>query len=303
MYNPQLDTFIQVAEAGSFSKAAAALYITPTAVIKQINSLEARLGISLFNRSRQGLTLTQAGESLLKDAQHIVRYSSEAVRRARASQDGAGEFAVRIGVSHMTPTNALMTLWPRIKPLCPGAILQVVTFENTTAGNAQSILGNLGRDIDVVLGAFDDYYLQEHRCAGLTLSEERLCCAVPNDWPLARKSSLDPEDLAGRRLMVIHEGWTETTDRLRHDLAAGYPDIQLVDFALYAPAAYNQAVAEDMAIVSIAPWKDAHPLLTTVPMNWDYSISYGLFHNVRPSRRISSFLAAVRMVLEEEQAR
>ena len=43
MYNPQLDTFIRVADAGSFNKAAEAAYITPTAVIKQINLLESDL--------------------------------------------------------------------------------------------------------------------------------------------------------------------------------------------------------------------------------------------------------------------
>ena len=37
MYNHQLDTFIQVADAGSFSKAAEALFISSTAVMKQIN--------------------------------------------------------------------------------------------------------------------------------------------------------------------------------------------------------------------------------------------------------------------------
>ena len=41
MYNPQLDTFIHVADAGSFNRAAEESYITPTAVIKQINLLEA----------------------------------------------------------------------------------------------------------------------------------------------------------------------------------------------------------------------------------------------------------------------
>lgn len=36
MYNPQLDTFLRVADAGSFNKATEEMYITPTAVIKQI---------------------------------------------------------------------------------------------------------------------------------------------------------------------------------------------------------------------------------------------------------------------------
>lgn len=44
MYNPQLDTFLCVAESGSFNKAAEKLYISPPAVIKQINLLEESLG-------------------------------------------------------------------------------------------------------------------------------------------------------------------------------------------------------------------------------------------------------------------
>ena len=40
MYNSQLTTFVQVADSGSFNKAAEALYISSTAVIKQINALK-----------------------------------------------------------------------------------------------------------------------------------------------------------------------------------------------------------------------------------------------------------------------
>lgn len=50
MYNPQLDTFLRVAAAGSFNKAAEKAYITPTAVIKQINLLEAELDVKLFEQ-------------------------------------------------------------------------------------------------------------------------------------------------------------------------------------------------------------------------------------------------------------
>ena len=54
MYNPQLETFLCVAEAGSFNKAAERLYISPPAVIKQINLLEESLGVKLFDRSTAG---------------------------------------------------------------------------------------------------------------------------------------------------------------------------------------------------------------------------------------------------------
>ncbi len=40
MFDGKLETFIKVAECGSFTKAAEDLYITPTAVMKQINALE-----------------------------------------------------------------------------------------------------------------------------------------------------------------------------------------------------------------------------------------------------------------------
>ena len=75
MYNPQLDTFICVVEAGSFSKAADKLYISPPAVIKQINSLENNLGVQLFGRTHRGLVVTAAGESLYQDAKYMVNYS------------------------------------------------------------------------------------------------------------------------------------------------------------------------------------------------------------------------------------
>lgn len=51
MYNPQLETFLRVADVGSFNKAAEISYITSTAVIKQINLLKESLGVKLFDRS------------------------------------------------------------------------------------------------------------------------------------------------------------------------------------------------------------------------------------------------------------
>ena len=64
LYNPQLETFLCVAECGSFNKAAEKLYISPPAVIKQINLLEENLDLQLFVRTHRGLQITEAGKSL-----------------------------------------------------------------------------------------------------------------------------------------------------------------------------------------------------------------------------------------------
>ena len=75
MYNPQLETFMCVVESGSFSKAAEKLYISSPAVIKQINSLEASLGVQLFSRTHRGLVVTEAGKSIYNVSNICGRYS------------------------------------------------------------------------------------------------------------------------------------------------------------------------------------------------------------------------------------
>ena len=55
LYDSHLDIFLKVAEAGSFSKAANDLFITPSAVIKQINLFEKNLGVTLFVRGKRHL--------------------------------------------------------------------------------------------------------------------------------------------------------------------------------------------------------------------------------------------------------
>lgn len=66
MYNPQLETFLRVADAGSFNKAAEESYITPTAVIKQINLLEESLGVKLFDRSHRGCVSQRPGAPCIR---------------------------------------------------------------------------------------------------------------------------------------------------------------------------------------------------------------------------------------------
>lgn len=118
VYNPQLDTFIRVADAGSFNRAAEESFITPTAVIKQINLLEAELGVRLFDRSHRGLSLTPAGKSLYRDAKYVIQYCRDSVTRAKNAMC-ENSCVIRIGSSPMTPAQLLLPLWSRVNDLCP----------------------------------------------------------------------------------------------------------------------------------------------------------------------------------------
>ncbi|MYM59105.1 LysR family transcriptional regulator [Vibrio sp. OCN044] len=68
----KLHTFCQLAQDGNYRIASEHLCITQSALTKKIQRLEAQIGISLFDRGRQGAYLTQAGQTLLPEAQRLV---------------------------------------------------------------------------------------------------------------------------------------------------------------------------------------------------------------------------------------
>lgn len=296
MYNPQLETFLRVADAGSFNKAAEESFITPTAVIKQINLLEASLDVQLFERTHRGIILTKAGKSLYQDAKYVIQYSKEAVIRAQnAMQENTD--VIRIGTSPMTPVQFLMQLWPKIQENCPGMKFQIVPFENTPE-NARNILGNLGQNIDVVGGIFDETMLRLHGCAGLELFYTPLCCAVSVYHPLAEKNILRMEDLYGQNLMLMRRNWSMYVDRLRDDIWQNHPQINIIDFDFYDVNVFNRCENGNDILMAVSVWENVHPLLKIIPVEWKHSIPYGLLHSQQPSDTVKRFLEAAKKATE-----
>lgn len=291
MYNPQLETFLCVAEAGSFNKAAERLYISPPAVIKQINLLEESLDVQLFVRTHRGLQLTSAGRSLVQDAKYIIQYCKDSVTRAKNAMQ-AGESVIRIGTSPMTPAQVLVDLWPRLQEDCPGTKFQLVPFDNTPE-NAREILGNLGKNIDVVAGIFDETMLNLRRCAGLEISREPICCAVSVHHRLAGKDRLTVQDLYGENLMLMRRDWSHYVDMLRDDIWKNHPQIRIVDFDFYDVGAFNQCENNNCVLMAVENWRYVHPLLKILPVDWNYTIPFGLLHAREPSPLVRNFLRAV----------
>ena len=298
MYNPQLETFLSVADAGSFNKAAEESYITPTAVIKQINMLEDSLGLKLFARTHRGLQLTKAGESLYRDAKYIIQYCRDSVTRARNAMEKDAN-VIRIGVSPMTPAQLLVELWPKIHEICPELKFQMIPFENTPE-NAREILSNLGKNIDVVAGLFDEKMFGLPQCRGFEISRDRICCAVSLQHKLADKDRLTIEDLYGENLMLIHRGWNAYVDRLRDDIWTKHRQINIIDFDFYNTEIFNRCENSNDILMAVKQWANVHPLLKIISVEWDYLIPYGILHAAEPSETIRRFLQAVKAAIAEK---
>lgn len=297
IYNHQLETFISVADAGSFNKAAESSYITPTAVIKQINLLEADLGVKLFERSHRGLTLTKAGQSLYNDSKYVIQYCKDSVLRAKNAMLEDGKL-IRVGTSPMTPAQALVDLWPELQQEYPEFKLKFVPYENTPE-NAREILAHLGQNIDIVPGIFDDTLLSLRGCSGYELSREPICCAVSVNHPLAQKSELEVSDLYGESLMLMHRGWSSYVDVLRDDLEANHKQINIVDFDFYSLEIFNRCEYEGGILMAVRNWADVHPLLKVLRVKWEHFIPYGLLYAKDPSDNVWDFLEAVKQVKKE----
>ncbi|MCG7607538.1 MULTISPECIES: LysR family transcriptional regulator [Mycobacterium] len=98
----QLRYFVTVAEELNFGRAAERLRIAGPSLSQQIKALERDLKVTLFDRDRRSVALTQAGTALLPEARALVQQADELRRRA---QGLAASEPVRIGYVNWCPTD------------------------------------------------------------------------------------------------------------------------------------------------------------------------------------------------------
>ena len=208
------------------------------------------------------------------------------------------ENIIRIGSSPLTPAPLLMDLWSRVQALHPDIKFQIVPFENTPE-NAREILANLGKNIDIVGGIFDETMLHLRGCAGLELVRGPFHWAVSIPHRLAAKDKLQITDLYGENLMLMHRGWSHYVDQLRDDLWQHHPQIHIVDFDFYNMDVFNRCENTNDVLLAIPGWATVHPLLKVIPMEWNYSIPYGILHSPEPTPTVQRFLDAAKIISKE----
>jgi DNA-binding transcriptional LysR family regulator len=293
MYNKLLDTFIQVADSGSFSKASEKLFISPTAVMKQINALESELGFHLFDRSFRGLRLNETGQIFYTDSKKIIQISNESLNRARKTVSSK-KHLIRIGTSLLNPCKSIMDLWATINknPSLPSFELEIVSFEDRK-DSYQSMMTSLGKNVDIIAGLYG-YKWSETLFSTLELYRLPLCIAMSVNHPLSSKKILSIDDLYDQTLMMMNKGESDYIDPLRLELETNHPQIHISNIHHYDIEVFNRCEQQKTLLLSSSNWQDIHPLIVTIPVKWEFNVPFGLIYSNHPSVDVQLFIETAR---------
>ncbi|MGM7724006.1 cidABC operon transcriptional activator CidR [Metabacillus sp. Hm71] len=192
----QLQYFIEVADLGSFSRAAESLFITQPTISKMIKNLEEELGVPLFDRSRKKLLLTDAGQTILKQAKLI----DKAFTNLEIEVDnllGLKKGHIRIGLPPIFDAHAFLKIIGCFHEKYPG-----ITFQFVEDGSKR-----IEDDVDkhildagvVVLPTKDDIF--EH----FAFMEEDLKLILHPRHPLAEKTEVHLTELANESFILFNK--------------------------------------------------------------------------------------------------
>ncbi|MEK5175844.1 LysR family transcriptional regulator [Heyndrickxia sp. FSL W8-0496] len=191
-----LQYFLEVAKYNSFSLAAEHLYITQPTISKMIKNLEKELGVSLFDRSKKKLTLTDAGQIILEQAKLI----DLAFHNLETELDNLLELKkghIRIGIPPIFDAQFLLQLIGRFHEQYPG-----ITFEFGEDGSKkiEEDIHNNHLDVGViVLPTNNELFLH------FPLMEEDLKLIIHPSHPLALKTEVNLVELASEPFILFNK--------------------------------------------------------------------------------------------------
>ena len=188
----------------SINRAAQNLYISPQALRSAIGSMEDKVGFKIFERSKQGVSLTPEGEQIEEDIEEIIRISERwnRIRTARSHVDGV----VRLVAS----TSVCNTIIPAVMLECRERYpsLQLLQYEARDDGML-SLLTK--KRMIAVAGAVPVPEVQEHYIRFAqeygylleTLRRDQYYVYLNNDHPLAARGELELKDLSALTLAIF----------------------------------------------------------------------------------------------------
>ncbi|MCR5088489.1 MAG: LysR family transcriptional regulator [Oscillospiraceae bacterium] len=285
MYNPQLKTFMAVCESGSFSKAADALFLTPSAVLHQIRSLEKDLQAELFHRTVKGVALTPAGEYLQQKALAFIQ-SADDIRRG-VRETVTRENSICIGTSMLEKCRLLYDLWVLFSAENKDCQIRMVNIDaEHRIPEATDLIESLNSNVS---------WMREWEF--LEICRVPFACAVVHDHPLAQKRIITADDLAGETVRSINDGTSETIVSLLKLLRDRGANV-VCSYSTGMNMFWESAFTKDVQLVPMC-FHDILINMKTIPIEPSFLLPYGIFYRSAPNAAVRRFLDFIAATYEE----
>ena len=194
----ELETYLKVAERGSFSGAARELFVSQPTVTARVQALEAELGAPLLRREGKGCRPTAAGEVLERYARQLLNLRQDCLDELHALRRTASA-PFRIGATALG-AYILPELAKRWEEQYPDKKLFF------SVSNTGKVLEELRRgELDAALAPLPEGDVRGQFVLW-PVGQDALMLVCGADNPLARKSRLRPEDLRGQRFLMREKG-------------------------------------------------------------------------------------------------
>lgn len=196
----QLEAFVQVAEGGSFSKAAKELFLTQPTISAHISALEKELGARLFVRNTKEVSLSEDGDTLYKYAKQMVDLQHQ-IEEHFGAEKTKGKHCITIAASTI-PSQYLLpkVLW-RFNEKYPKEQIKIVETDST-----QVVTQIVDHKVDV---GFTGTVLEKKHCKYIPFYKDELVIITPNTEKYRMLRQEDPEDIAwvqSEQMIMREEG-------------------------------------------------------------------------------------------------
>lgn len=183
--------FFTVAHEGSFARTAEQLHLTPSAISHAVATMEAECGFPLFTRTKSGVTMTAAAESLLPAIQRLLA-SSESLDQSIAQVNGMHKGVLRFGVFNSACVTWVPDLVPGYQAEYPG--IEVEIYQGSYSDIAAWI-----KNGTVELGFLSDSCAQELDFE--PLYRDPLVCIAPRGFHPRRPGHVQADELRGQNFV------------------------------------------------------------------------------------------------------
>ena len=281
MNDDQLNSFIQVADCGSFTKAEELCHISKQALLKQMNSLEQEVGCALLYRKRTGIELTEAGKLFYQGAKRLLQSKDNLIRRCR---DTVRNNVIRIGaVEHQVLLNPVTEAFRAMYP--------AIRVERVVHPNHSGEYRVANGIMDVGETFLSDQNPAHTGFSFTKLTEVPYCAAMDPHHPLAQRKTVRLNELASYETVIMPIMLMKEYTKAIEEAFSAHPGnlIESGEVDHQVETAFS-CIHTKRILITANPFIESVKELVKVPLETGWKRAYGIIYLSPANDTVQKFI-------------